>query len=54
MKNSAKVFPLSCRCKLSVLVPHLKQLADQHRASQNKRTRPVNLRGTESLFVRYI
>ena len=54
MKNSAKVNPVSCRCKLKSLVLHLKQMNGLISVPAPKGHGHVNLRVAEAVFVRYI
>jgi hypothetical protein len=54
MKPKFKVAPLSCHCKLSVLIPHLKSLAAQQSQTTRKRKPINNIDSSELLFKRYI
>ncbi|MBK0401929.1 MULTISPECIES: hypothetical protein [Adhaeribacter] len=54
MKNSAKVNPVSCRCKLSKLVLHLKQMNGLISVPAPKGNGRINLRAAEAVFVQYI
>lgn len=54
MKPKFKVAPLSCHCKLSVLIPHLKSLAVQQSQTTRKRKSSINIDSAELLFKRYI
>jgi len=54
MKNSAKVNPVSCRCKLSKLVLHLKQMNGLITVPAPKGHGRLNLRAAEAVFVQYI
>ncbi len=54
MKNSNKVIPVSCRCKLNGLVLYLKQMNGQISVPAPKGHGRINLRAAEAVFVQYI
>lgn len=54
MKNSVKVNPVSCRCKLKSLVLHLKHMNGLISVPAPKGHGRVNVRVAEAVFVRYI
>ena len=54
MKSNSKVAPLSCHCKLSVLIPHLKNISAQQAQRTRKKIPAYNIDSAELLFKRYI
>ncbi|WP_191906925.1 hypothetical protein [Adhaeribacter soli] len=54
MRYSAKVNPVSCRCKLNNLVLYLKQRNGLITVPAPKGNAQINLRAAEAVFVRYI
>jgi len=54
MKSTAKVSPVSCRCKLSKLVLHLKQMNGLISVPAPKGHGYINIRAAEAVFVQYI
>lgn len=54
LQPNYKVAPLSCHCKLSVLIPHLKKLAAQQSQTSRRRTSINNIDSAALLFKRYI
>jgi hypothetical protein len=54
MNYSAKVNPVSCRCKLNNLVLYLKQKNGLISVPAPKGSGRINLRAAEAVFVRYI
>jgi len=54
MNTNFKLAPLSCHCKLNVLVHHLKKISAQKAIAKNKEV-PVGIFSqSEMLFRRYI
>ncbi len=53
MKTSTKVSPISCHCKLSLLVVHLQYLADKRKSHPENKLLPA-LGEANSLFYQYI
>ena len=53
MKSNFKLAPMSCYCKLSVLIPHLKSLSAKKTAIPAKDLEAAN-QYSSTLFKRYI
>jgi hypothetical protein len=54
MKSNFKLAPVSCHCKLSELIPHLKNMSVQQTHDSAKGTVIIHPATAELLFKRYI